>query len=869
MKLYEHEEVRKMVDVKSKEFLENEFVNPDYYSFAHFLSQSVEEDSSSWLIKPACPTNLLDLVESEDFEPQGKHHWIIAPNANSDDNLQRCLNDGHVHRSNVSTLGGVVVERGQMKFLQNDTSLEVRLEGRYRYFSPNTSWVGGTYDPATSYIKRGPITITTIPPGHVGIALLDNNPKLLLPGRHAYNNPLFLFDRNHVYDINVPVIHLHTITIINIQENQVAVANVDNQYQLLLPGLHMYNNPSFSHDVTVEILGPHCAELTRVISGLENKAVGSCFKHGTITLARVRPNEYGCAFVDNTPKLLYPGFYVVNSPSFSFRRTVLSNMEHISFGPLHVVNIARGMIALITDNNKPLLIDGPGVVMINSTLFKFQGMKSSIADKLIVHGSITRYRIPTGNIGFARRRGVVEKLSPGIRVVDDPDFVFIRDVAANQEIIQEGHYSLITTHEGGVRPVWVNGVLEILHEGFKEYTAPNLVVGGMIALSPPIIEFNEIEAYTRDRSQMLISGQVEYEVANPKHLVTTIGADKLVESLEKRVDAILRHALAITDLSSISPEPDRQEDEEMAELRKGLKLPRQASKREGISVYQPSTGDKKKQGKDDESSSDFTDQLSTQATKELSLDTARWGIKVIKVEVSDIHYKDQKVENAISQRTTQTRIAEADYDLTLVKNRQELVETEATAQQEYIIAENATKKSLLAQRTKATNEDIENEIMLAKQKAEVEAEAIEIKGKAEAEAAKVLEAAKAEARAIEIRAEAALLATKKKAEGERKLLEVEHKRYGGPEALLELELMMLEVEMAEAAAGAKVPTVSMNTSQASEGSLLAMLRNQGTGLFRLANEASRQNMEIAKANREIEGKAVPSAPAIKKAAKAK
>eukprot|EP00808_Paulinella_micropora_P024663 g48922.t1 len=469
--------------------------------------------------------------------------------------------------------GGVIVQRGQLRFLQNDTIYEIRLEGRYRYWSPNVSFLPATYDVTTPYIKVGPVTIATIPPGSIGIALLDNEPICLLPGRHAYNNPLFLFKSSDVYDINEAKIHLHTITILNIKEDQVGIINVDNKYKLLSPGLHLANNPSYAHDCTLNILGPHCPHLATLAAGRDGilQIEGSSFKLGTITIARVRPNEYGCAFVDNVPKLLYPGFYVENSPSFSFRRVVASNIEHIPFGPLHVLNVAKGQIAKVMDENRPLLIEGPGVVMKKSTLFEFCGMEPA-TKKLIKHGSITRYRIPTGNIGFARRRGVVEKLSPGIRVVDDQDFTFLKDVAAHTEIIQEGHFSLITTREGTVRPVWVNGVLEINHEGFKEYETPNIVVGNAIALYPPIMEFQKIEAYTRDRSQMLISGQVEYEVQSPEKLVTTIGADCLLQTLEKRVDAILRHSLAITDLSSISPEPERPVDVELAELAKGLNV---------------------------------------------------------------------------------------------------------------------------------------------------------------------------------------------------------------------------------------------------------------------------------------------------------
>lgn len=68
--------------------------------------------------------------------------WVLPPNANTDQELLRAINgdtgEGTADNT-VVRLGGHVVKKGKIMFLRNDTSWEIRLEGRYHFVDPKVS----------------------------------------------------------------------------------------------------------------------------------------------------------------------------------------------------------------------------------------------------------------------------------------------------------------------------------------------------------------------------------------------------------------------------------------------------------------------------------------------------------------------------------------------------------------------------------------------------------------------------------------------------------------------------------------------------------------------------------------------------------
>ena len=63
------------------------------------------------------------------------------------------------------------------------------------------SWHGQPQMLSTDTIKEGIVTITRILPGHIGLAFDKGHPVVLLPGRHAYNSALFVFEASNVKNV--------------------------------------------------------------------------------------------------------------------------------------------------------------------------------------------------------------------------------------------------------------------------------------------------------------------------------------------------------------------------------------------------------------------------------------------------------------------------------------------------------------------------------------------------------------------------------------------------------------------------------------------------------------------------------------------
>lgn len=234
-------------------------------------------------------------------------------------------------------------------------------------------------------------------------------------------------------------------------------------------------------------------------------------------------------------------------------------------------------------------------------------------------------------IGFAWQNGRVVELEPGIEAVDDANFDFVCTAKRNKDVIQFGNIAYVTTREGFCRPVYINGNLKVLSAGYMKFTEPNITVQEAFPTSEIIKLLSRIEVMTRDRTPMLVHGQVTYLIRNPQELVLNLGYEKLNESLERCTDAILRHAFSITDLSTISP------TDHMSA--KNLRL------NQG--------GDSEMEG------ASFRSDLCHKVHLELQRSTKNWGLEIRELAISDIQFKDEKVASKLALATSNTRTAEA------------------------------------------------------------------------------------------------------------------------------------------------------------------------------------------------------------------
>jgi hypothetical protein len=83
---------------------------------------------------------------------------------------------------------------------------------------------------------------------------------------------------------------------------------------------------------------------------------------------------------------------------FTFDGVKLINQPYVNHGTLHILRVPKGSVALVSDNNKPKLLEGTHCI--NSKTFTFVKMEA-LQQTCIKHGTITRFVVKKGEVGLA------------------------------------------------------------------------------------------------------------------------------------------------------------------------------------------------------------------------------------------------------------------------------------------------------------------------------------------------------------------------------------------------------------------------------------------------------------------------------------
>jgi len=281
----------------------------------------------------------------------------------------------------------------------------------------------------------------------------------------------------------------------------------------------------------------------------------------------------------------------------------------------------------------------------------------------------------------------------------------------------------------------------------------------------------------------------------------------LQKSLEKTIDAILRHAFSLTDLSTISPDTHKEVVEgEMQEKKKKMALFRQ------------SQDDNDGEGDD---SSNFQNLLCSQVKKELIKNTQSWGVRIMEIALSDIQFKDQEVAEKLATATSMTRTTEAEFDLVQAKNKIRIEKARTDANEKLIAQTNEAQ----VKKIKVENQ---SQLALIEQKATVEAKAMKRDQEIKTYCDQIEKQAIAEATKIRRIAEAKRDAAKLEAEGKKALAQAAILKYSDPN-ILQLEMMKLWVEGCKKLVNAPQPAVLLQSgnSEGGPGGLVDSFRRDG------------------------------------------
>lgn len=855
-------------------------VKPDYLTVADIKpiklkEESKESESYAWIIDADSHGNFIDeaILELKKFEEaQGdkrddkvklKHPWIYRPNAETDQDLELAINGKLAEKSKGRTAEIVlksfltvgtwhatatkILDRGTLWTTKHYNSKQ---EIRFATEEPKVCTLAGNShfwdqgfqmsilndaEPKNRIIQCGNITIVSIPLGHIGVAKMNGNPVVLLPGRHAYNSPAFRMSFNK-HGREVDILHaqtdlssiqneFNTLTIARILPKEIGIADDNGKPVILLPGTYIRNSTTFKliHKLDALTLQPilppgKAAEQKEQKRQSEDKV----FNYKTLTIINVGFNEYACVQTKEGGKFLDRGTHVFNDGNTYFVKTVKQTDQNIEFANVQQVWIKGDELGLFTDR-----LSGKTIAKLNGVYtydfykYRFDGAKK-LSDIKIEHGNYTRCIVRAGEIGVAWRGQNVLFLDPGIYEEYDPLFKFQASFdPTKQAIIQFGDKAYVTVKNGEARPVYRDGVREILTKTTVFTDEKNLVISPFTIPLNQLTPFDppELEVQARDNIWFKVAPQIVYRIKDADKLMQQLGdfASKPYQHIEKRLQAVIRQNFMHYDSSMISPTKHAQA------------LGEKESKDADRSMF---STDKQAEGLKHWS-------LESEITEVIKKELDEAGIEVVKFEFLSFHFKDQKMKTDAEQNTASIRAEERKLEL-----------KKAEAAVHYAEAQAKATRTNLEKRSDAETAKIEAELngetaKITQQKA-AEAEQKKVEIETARENAKKLADAKARADIAEQEAKATRAAfvvdvEKKNAEakaaagkiqweleakaiGTAKLVEAEMAKYKVP-GYLELELAKTQLAIAQQQAQAPAPLFNFVGSGAQEAAN-SMLRGQ-------------------------------------------
>jgi len=547
-----------------------------------------------------------------------------------------------------------------------------------------------------------------IEPGKVGVIDYNGKIQLVGPGRWILPNPRS--ELKMVVPLTENYIEYETLTIVRVNRGQVGLAQDNGKPYLLAEGIHVKNERLFRFQ--------------------ESKSVNVQYlKHGSIHVIRVPKGHYGLVTENTVPKLLPEGVHVTNSNVFSFDGLQLINQPYINHGTLHILRIPKGMVALVTDNNKPKLLEGTHCI--NSKTFTYFKMES-LTQPVIKHGTITRFIVRKGEVGLAWDNNQPVFFNEGVYIKDSPLFNFEKCISAGDKQITLGAKKILTVWDGEVGVSYLKGKLVVLKPDRHLIDSTEHVFQGFLSTQQQCLHLiskadpkNDTEGIliceTKDFVEIGLKADVFYKIADAEKALLVVGKDNIDTLVRETAIATLNSIIRSTSLAEVAQNKEIAAKSERQHLEQVSQAP----------VNAPSAPM-------------FFDKVHDEFISKLH-DTfmEHYGVAITNIRIESFRIMNAELANNISKQAFTT--AQTETQLANLTGQTEI----ATAQQRRD-AEVARIKAEGDAVRLATETNAKNKAVLESAKAEADAQVV--RAKAESEAIQLK--AQAEAKAILLRAEA-------------------------------------------------------------------------------------------------------------------
>lgn len=231
--------------------------------------------------------------------------------------------------------------------------------------------------------------VLNVPLGQYAKVSFNNENYLYGPGQHVIHNQNFTTPTEYKVDQNAQYIHHKDIHLFNVAPGQYAKIQVGvNTFHLLPPGKHQIRHPNL-------VFNQETGFVDRASKYIQN---------GNQHLFNIPQGYFAKIRIGNEYKILDAGTHYIESGNLFFKEQtdIVKQTElHINHGNIHILNIPKGKMALVYEDNIPKILES-GHHVINNGNFVFNEAQSllSQSESYIKHQNIHRVLVQPGHIAL-------------------------------------------------------------------------------------------------------------------------------------------------------------------------------------------------------------------------------------------------------------------------------------------------------------------------------------------------------------------------------------------------------------------------------------------------------------------------------------
>lgn len=250
------------------------------------------------------------------------------------------------HKNNIPELSIDSVDRQRLKWTLNptDTCEEI-----------------GVYKKTNTLIGKFGHYLLNVPRGQYAKVMIGNEARLYDEGYHVIHEANFIEpEAGQAFTISktAPYITKGDLHVFNVPKGMLAKIRIGNEYQFLTEGRHEIREPRLSFNQETDFASSQDPYV----------------RNGNLHYFNLRPGTMALVQSGREYKILDSGRHFIEDPNLHFSEStgiVRQTDVYQGHGNLHFLNVPRGSIALVTENNQPKILPS-GRYIIDNANFEFE-----------------------------------------------------------------------------------------------------------------------------------------------------------------------------------------------------------------------------------------------------------------------------------------------------------------------------------------------------------------------------------------------------------------------------------------------------------------------------------------------------------------